>query len=57
MSIHSWRVFLFLCAVPSFVGGILCIIMPEGPRYLLEVRREREGECVCVERERERGLG
>ena len=37
MSIHSWRVFLFLCALPSFISGIFFIFMPEGPRYLLEV--------------------
>ena len=36
-SVHSWRVFLFICAVPAFVGGVLCILMPEGPRYLIEV--------------------
>ena len=36
-SVHSWRVLLFICAVPAFVGGILCILMPEGPRYLIEV--------------------
>ena len=35
--IHSWRVFLFMCGLPSFVSGILCIFMPESPRYLIEV--------------------
>ena len=35
--VHIWRVFLFICAIPSLVGAILFIFMPESPRYLLEV--------------------
>lgn len=37
VSVHSWRVFLSLCALPSFIGAIMCMVMPESPRYLLEV--------------------
>lgn len=37
VSLHSWRVFLILSAIPSLLGALLYIIMPESPRFLLEV--------------------
>ena len=36
LSVHSWRVFLFICGIPSFVAAVLCFCLPESPRYLLE---------------------
>lgn len=43
---HSWRLFIAVSALPSFIGAIMYFLLPESPRYLLEVRREggsREG--------------
>ena len=37
VSVSSWRVFLMLSAIPSLLGAFLFIVMPESPRFLLEV--------------------
>ena len=37
LTLHSWRVFLMLSAIPSLLGAMLYMVMPESPRYLLEV--------------------
>lgn len=34
---HSWRLFLAVSALPSFVGAVMYFFLPETPRYLLEV--------------------
>ena len=33
----SWRVFLLICALPLVVSMFGLLIMPESPRYLLQV--------------------
>ncbi len=33
----SWRVFIAISALPSFLGAIVYIFLPESPRFLLEV--------------------
>ncbi len=35
--VRSWRMYLFASAFPSIIGALLFIIMPESPRFLLEV--------------------
>ena len=37
---HSWRIFLALSALPSILGALLYLVMPETPRYLLEAGKE-----------------
>ena len=37
MTIHSWRLFIAISALPSVFSAILYYFMPESPRYLLEV--------------------
>lgn len=39
---HSWRIFLALSALPSVLGALLYLGMPETPRYLLEAGKERK---------------
>ena len=39
LQIHSWRVFLALSAIPSIVGAGVFFVLPESPRFLLEVRK------------------
>ncbi|CAG0893701.1 unnamed protein product [Cyprideis torosa] len=38
----SWREFLLVCSIPSFLSVIGLIFMPESPRYLLENRKETQ---------------
>ncbi len=33
----SWRVFLAIAALPSLLGAIVYMFLPESPRFLLEV--------------------
>lgn len=35
---HSWRVFVALCTVPSITSAAMFVLMPESPKYLLQVR-------------------
>ena len=43
---HSWRLFLAVSALPSILGALLYFILPESPRYLLEVGKERKAVKV-----------
>ena len=38
---HSWRLFIAISALPSLLGAAAYFLLPESPRFLLEV-------CVCV---------
>jgi len=33
----SWRVFIAIAALPTFLGAVIYIFLPESPRFLLEV--------------------
>ncbi|KAL1139312.1 hypothetical protein AAG570_006298 [Ranatra chinensis] len=35
IEINSWRLFLMICALPSFVVGVLLFLLPESPKFLL----------------------
>lgn len=39
---NSWRIFLLVCSLPSFVVAILLIFLPESPKFLLS-QGDREG--------------
>jgi len=39
---NSWRIFLLICAVPSFVVTGLLLLLPESPKYLLSSGRYEE---------------
>ncbi|XP_052900101.1 synaptic vesicle glycoprotein 2B-like [Anopheles moucheti] len=43
---RPWRLFLVVCALPSFVSALALLRMPESPKYLLS--RGREAETVAV---------
>ncbi|GJQ68423.1 hypothetical protein Trydic_g17010 [Trypoxylus dichotomus] len=32
---NSWRIFLLICSLPSFVVGVLLFFLPESPKFLL----------------------
>ncbi|KAB7497819.1 Synaptic vesicle glycoprotein 2B [Armadillidium nasatum] len=42
----SWRMFLVVCSLPSFVAVIGLYFMPESPRFLLEKGRDVEAMMV-----------
>ncbi|XP_044259855.1 synaptic vesicle glycoprotein 2C-like isoform X2 [Tribolium madens] len=39
---HSWNIFLFACALPSFLSGVIFIFMPESPKFLMTVGRNHD---------------
>jgi MFS transporter, VNT family, synaptic vesicle glycoprotein 2 len=43
---NSWRIFLVLCAVPSFIVGVLLMYLPESPKFLLSCGRFEEALAV-----------
>lgn len=43
---NSWRIFLLICSLPSFVvGGLLCFL-PESPKFLLSQGRSEEAIII-----------
>lgn len=43
---NSWRIFLLVCAIPSFiVAGLLCFL-PESPKFLLSQGRSEEAIAI-----------
>ncbi|XP_014209966.1 synaptic vesicle glycoprotein 2B [Copidosoma floridanum] len=43
---NSWRIFLLICAAPSFVVAGLLLLLPESPKYLLS--RGRYDEALDI---------
>lgn len=43
---NSWRVFLVICAIPSFIVGILLLYLPESPKFLLSCGRFEEALAI-----------
>lgn len=39
---NSWRIFLLICAVPSFIVAVLLFFLPESPKFLLSQGRTEE---------------
>lgn len=39
---NSWRIFLLICAFPSFLVGVLLFFLPESPKFLLSCGRTEE---------------
>ncbi|XP_068153690.1 synaptic vesicle glycoprotein 2C-like [Drosophila tropicalis] len=42
LNIHSWQIYLFICGLPSLFSGLIFIVMPESPRYLMAHGRNEE---------------
>ncbi|XP_055709261.1 synaptic vesicle glycoprotein 2C-like [Phlebotomus papatasi] len=41
--LHSWHIFLLICAIPSLFGGMLVfILLPESPKFLMSRGRNEE---------------
>lgn len=47
-TIHSWRVFAFVCAWPSLICAMALRFCPESPRWLLSRGRHLEAKQVLV---------
>lgn len=43
---NSWRIFLMICALPSFIVGILLLYLPESPKFLLSCGRFEEALAI-----------
>lgn len=39
---NSWRIFLLICSMPSFIVAALLFMLPESPKFLLSQRRGDE---------------
>jgi MFS transporter, VNT family, synaptic vesicle glycoprotein 2 len=39
---NSWRIFLLICAVPSFIVAALLFFLPESPKFLISRGRNEE---------------
>ncbi|XP_019617403.1 PREDICTED: synaptic vesicle glycoprotein 2C-like [Branchiostoma belcheri] len=42
MMYDSWRVFVALCTIPSLTAALLLTCMPESPKFLMEMGKEKE---------------
>nr|CAH7721801.1 unnamed protein product [Callosobruchus chinensis] len=43
---NSWRIFLLICAVPSFIVAALLCFLPESPKFLLSQGRSEEAIAI-----------
>lgn len=43
---NSWRIFLLMCAIPSFIVTILLFYLPESPKFLLSCGRFEEALAI-----------
>uniref|UniRef100_U5EQ91 Putative transmembrane transport n=1 Tax=Corethrella appendiculata TaxID=1370023 RepID=U5EQ91_9DIPT len=43
---NSWRIFLMICSVPSFIVAGLLFYLPESPKFLLSHGRIDEALCI-----------
>lgn len=43
---NSWRIFLLVCSIPSFVVAILLYFLPESPKFLLSQGKHDEAMAV-----------
>lgn len=43
---NSWRIFLLICAVPSFIVAIVLFFLPESPKFLLSQGKSEEALAI-----------
>ncbi|CAB0006999.1 unnamed protein product [Nesidiocoris tenuis] len=43
---NSWRLFLMICSVPSFIVAVLLYFLPESPKFLLSQGRTEDAMAV-----------
>lgn len=43
---NSWRIFLAICSIPSFIVAVLLFFLPESPKFLLARNRQEEALTV-----------
>lgn len=44
--LEAWRWMFLACAVPSIAYGVIALLLPESPRYLVKAGREKQAEEV-----------
>ncbi|KAL9895224.1 uncharacterized protein ACN2A1_006007 isoform 1-T1 [Glossina fuscipes fuscipes] len=40
--VHTWQIFLFICGLPSLLSGIIFLVLPESPKFLMSQGRNTE---------------
>uniref|UniRef100_A0A1A9VQ53 Major facilitator superfamily (MFS) profile domain-containing protein n=1 Tax=Glossina austeni TaxID=7395 RepID=A0A1A9VQ53_GLOAU len=40
--VHSWQIFLLICGLPSLLSGVIFIVLPESPKFLMSQGRNTE---------------
>ena len=50
IGVNAWRWMLGVAAFPSFLYALLCLGLPESPRWLLSRKGDREGAIHVLER-------
>jgi len=48
LGLEAWRWMFIACAVPSVIYGILALMLPESPRYLISKGREDKAKAVLA---------
>ena len=43
---NSWRIFLLMNSIPSFIVGALLFYLPESPKFLLSQGKYEEALCI-----------
>ena len=54
---HSWRMFVVVCSLPAMIAAAALTIIPESPRWLLEVGNKKEALQVLKEIHEKNGHG
>ncbi|XP_059219149.1 synaptic vesicle glycoprotein 2C [Stomoxys calcitrans] len=42
LNVHTWQIFLFYCALPSLLSGLILVFLPESPKFLMSQGRNQE---------------
>ncbi|XP_053964320.1 synaptic vesicle glycoprotein 2B-like isoform X2 [Anastrepha ludens] len=42
LQVYSWQIFLAVCGIPSLIGGLSFIFLPESPKFLMSQGRNAE---------------
>lgn len=40
--VHTWQIFLLICGLPSLISGLILIMLPESPKFLMSQGRNME---------------
>ncbi|KAM7361417.1 uncharacterized protein ACRADG_011793 [Cochliomyia hominivorax] len=41
-NVHTWQIFLLICGLPSLISGLMLLMMPESPKFLMSHGRNAD---------------